>query len=117
LGVNVDERVEHFRSKVTKIDTEEVGSAPAELLINLLVQLHRYDEAIEVSLNHLSNQSSEQACPSVLRLCHLAKSYGQMREVARGRGDMLSFLAATVMAKNCLEPSEEVHGAELNGDR
>lgn len=107
LGVNVDARVEHFRCKVAKTDPEEVGSAPAELLINLLVQLQRYDDAIEVSLNQLSNHSREQSCPSVLRLCHLAKNYGQMREVARGRGDMLSYLAATVMARNCLGPSEE----------
>jgi hypothetical protein len=90
LGMNVEDHVLHFRRKLAESDPEEAGTAPAEVLVNLLVELHRYSEALDVSVNSLSDQS--------LRLCHLAGNYARMRELAREKGDSLSYLAATVLA-------------------
>jgi hypothetical protein len=108
LGMNVDAHILHFREKVEQCDPDETGTAPAQLLVNLLVQLGRYEEAVEVSLRYLSDEPYELACPSVLRLCHLAGDYDRMREVARQKGDFLSYLAASVIGRERVETPEPV---------
>lgn len=99
LGNNPDEHVQHFKNKLTQSDPEETGAAPAELLVNLLVDLERYEEAVDVSLHNLSDESYELACPSILRLCHMAGDYGRMKEIARESGDYLTYIAATVLER------------------
>ncbi|MGH9629234.1 MAG: hypothetical protein ACRD7E_13015 [Bryobacteraceae bacterium] len=97
LGEGADDAVAHFRRKVEQSDPEEVGPAPAQTLVNLLVRLGRYDEALEVSLERLSDYDpSEITCPSPLQLCHLARNYDRLKELARSRGDLLSYVAACV---------------------
>lgn len=97
LGEGTDDGVAHFRKKVEESDPEEVGPAPAQVLVNLLVRLGRYEEALEVSLKRLSEYDpAEVACPSALQLCHLAKNYDRLKELARSRGDLLSYVAASV---------------------
>lgn len=96
LGVDVEKRIEHFKEKVAESDPQEVGTAPAQLLVNLAVRLGRFDEALQVSIEYLAEEDfSELACPSTLQLCSLAGQYDRLRELARTRGDLLSYLAAT----------------------
>ena len=45
LGVDVDEHIAHFRKKA--METEAAGNWPAQILVNLLVRLERYREALE----------------------------------------------------------------------
>jgi hypothetical protein len=99
LGINTEEHVQHFRTKLAESDPEETGTAPAELLVNLLVELQRYDEAVEVSQGNLSDPSYELTCPSMLRLCQLAGDFSQMKRIARERGDYLSYVAASVLER------------------
>ena len=96
-GENVDAAVAHFSKKVLDADPDVSGTAAAEVLVALLVRLKRYQEAIDVSLDHLSQAAAEQLlCPSVLQLCELAGDYGRMKQLARERGDLLSFTAASI---------------------
>jgi hypothetical protein len=94
-GENVDGAIAHFGQKVEACDPAETGSAPAQILVGLLARLERYNEAIDVSLDRLSQVApSELACPSVVQLCFLARDYSRLRTVARDRGDLLNYAAA-----------------------
>ena len=100
LGDRADERVTHFRAKVQESIPEEHGTIAAQVLVSLLARLERYDEALAVSLAHLQDEDpAALACPSSLQLCVLAKDYGRFRELARSRGDLLSYVAASVMSR------------------
>jgi hypothetical protein len=99
LGLATEEHVQHFKNKVAQSDPEETGPAAAELLVNLLVELKRYPEAIEVSREYLPDQSYELSCPSLLRLCHMAGDYSQMKQIAREQGDHLTYIAAAALER------------------
>ena len=95
MGVDVDARIAHFRKKIAESDPEQVGMAPAELLVNLAVRLGRFEEALQVSVDHLSEEDvSDLSCPSTLQLCVLADDPERLKELARSRGDLLSYIAA-----------------------
>ncbi|HUQ92920.1 MAG TPA: hypothetical protein VM120_14665 [Bryobacteraceae bacterium] len=95
LGENVDAAVQHFQEKVKASDPEEVGTMPAEVLVKLLVRLERYQEALDVSVAHLTN-AHESSCPTALQLCHMAGDHQRLRQLAREKGDLLSYAAATL---------------------
>jgi hypothetical protein len=96
LGDNVEARLAHFRKKVEESDPEEAGAAAAQLFVNLAARLQKFSEAIEVSTKYLADEDpTELACPSTLQLCNMAKDYVRLKELARDRGDLLSYVAAT----------------------
>jgi hypothetical protein len=96
-GENVDANIEHFLAKARACDPTESGTAPAQVLVALLTRLKRYPEAIQVSLDHLSQTAGEQLlCPSVPQLCQMAGDFQRLKQLARERGDLLSFAAATL---------------------
>ncbi len=96
-GENVEAGIEHFRAKVLHQDPNGTGTAPAQVLVALLTRLKRYQEAIRISLEHLSEAAGEQlVCPRVPQLCQLAGDYGQLKTLSRERGDLLSFTAASI---------------------
>lgn len=100
LGDGVDATIAHFRKKIVESDPAATGTAPAQVLVALLARLERYGQAIEVSLEHLSDVAAEQlACPSVLQLCQLAGDFELLRRIARERGDLLGFTAGLITAK------------------
>ncbi len=96
-GENVDACVEHFVSKVRACDPSVTGTAPAQVLVALLTRLKRYQEAIQISLDHLSQTAGEQlVCPTLPQLCQLAGDYERLKQVARERRDLLSYFAASI---------------------
>jgi hypothetical protein len=96
-GENVDACIEHFLAKVRACDPSLNGTAPAQVLVALLTRLQRYQEAIQISLEYLSQTGGEQlVCPTVPQLCQLAGDYARLKQFARERGDLLSFMAATL---------------------
>jgi hypothetical protein len=93
-GDNVDAYIEHFLAKVRASDLD---TTPAQVLVALLTRLKRYQEAIDISLEHLSQTAGEQlVCPTIPQLCQLAGDYARLKQLARERGDLLSFMAATL---------------------
>jgi hypothetical protein len=96
LGENIDEAIAHFRAKADAAQ-ESGDPTPAEVLIDLLVRLDRNQQAISASLEFFPDSSrAPSSCPSALQLCQMAGDYGQLRDLARERGDILSFAAAVV---------------------
>jgi hypothetical protein len=95
MGCDTDAAISHFRGKLCA--NPNAGTGPAQVLVLLLTRLKRYREAIEVSLEYLSDQNSNQlACPTIPQLCQLAGDYDCLRDVAKRRGDMLNFTAAAI---------------------
>jgi hypothetical protein len=98
LGLEVEEGIEHFRRKVEESSPETAPEA-AMALVNLLTRLERYEEAIEISLQYLADfDSQELSCAPVLHLCQMAGDMARLREIARQRGDLVSFAAAAVQS-------------------
>lgn len=96
-GENVEAGIQHFNTKVLACDSSVTGTASAQVLVALLTRLGRYQDAIGISLQHLSGVTGEQLlCPSVPQLCQLAGDYERLKQVSRERGDLLSFAAAAI---------------------
>ena len=100
MGIDVESHVAHFRRKVAEAEPERVVSLAAQALVGLLARLARYDEALEVALAHFPNAgSADLACPAAPELCRLAGRFDRLKELARERGDWLSYAAATLDAR------------------
>src|SRR6202011_2468082 len=95
LGNEVETRISHFRTKISGYDRQQASFGPAQVLINLLVRLGRYNEAFQISLQYLPEGESGMPCPSASQLCYLAGDYGRLRDLAKNRGDLLTYLAAS----------------------
>jgi hypothetical protein len=94
LGEEVNHAIAHFRKKATVEDPRD--TTPAEVLIELLVRLRRYTEAIQASLEFFPDSSAMPQSASAIQLCQMAGDYRQLRELARERGDLLAFTAAII---------------------
>ena len=98
LGNDVDEHVGYFRRQVAECDAEVVGDAPGRTLVRLLVSLDRPADALDVLLNHVFEDAPYGApVPSALQLCYRSKDFTRMTELARDRGDLLSYAAGSIM--------------------
>jgi hypothetical protein len=96
LGREPDAAIRHFRRKVEESDPDRDGTAPAQVLVTLLVRLDRPREAIEVSLRFLDGVPAAQlGCPSLFHLCQMAGDWELLARLARERGDILGFAAGT----------------------
>jgi hypothetical protein len=94
LGEDQDAAVEHFRAKIEP-EPDPYGDPPAQALVRLLVKLGRYDEAVEVARERLSDVDPQRlACPSVYELCLLAGKPARLAELAKGRGDLIAYAGA-----------------------
>jgi hypothetical protein len=97
LGENVEQAVEHFDAKAANSDRDRDGYRPAEVLVDLLVRLGRYDDAVKAFRRYLMDvPSADLACPSLQQLCQMAGDFGQLKEVAKEQSDPLSYLAALI---------------------
>jgi hypothetical protein len=97
LGEDVDAAIAHFRQKATPSPEFPLDTAPAEVLIELLVRLERYDDAIQASIECLPDATgAPQSCHSVLQLCQMAGDYARLRSLARQREDLLGFAAGVI---------------------
>lgn len=98
LGENAEESIAHFRRKVEESDPEETLAAQA--LVQLLLKLNRTREAMEVAMERLAHKSpNEISCPPALHLCRMAGDYRSLQQLARDKGDILSYAAAALEAR------------------
>ena len=99
MGIDVESHLAHFRGKVAEVKAE-AGSLPAQSLVRLLARLAHYEEALEVALAHFPHaRSAELTCPPATELCYLARRFDRLKELARDRGDQLSYAAASLEAR------------------
>lgn len=97
LGENVEIAIDHFRKKIETSDPYEVGTAPAQTLVKIFVQLGRFNEAIDVYQRYLKDSDPNYLnCPNARQLCDMAGDYERLCDLAREDDDLLSFTAAIV---------------------
>jgi hypothetical protein len=98
LGNDTETHVDYFLRKVAESDPEAAGDAPGRVLVKLLVSLNRLAEALRVLLDHVFEDAPYGApVPTALSLCCQAKDFDRMKELARERGDLLSYAASSIM--------------------
>ncbi|MGD9714338.1 MAG: hypothetical protein AB7V46_20090 [Thermomicrobiales bacterium] len=96
-GDRVDEGLAHFRKKAEEADPDEVGTYPAEVLVNLLLKVGRGREAVEVAKQYLVQAEGRQlTCPDVYELCQRFKVYDVLAETAKKQGDVVHYLAGRI---------------------
>jgi hypothetical protein len=99
LGEDLERAIEYFRAKIISQDDPMSAIRSAQILVGLLVRHKRYREAVQISLEHLSGIAPNQlACPTVIQLCQLAGDSERLKELARARGDLLSFVAGAIQS-------------------
>jgi hypothetical protein len=99
LGEDLDAAIEHFRDKIAGQDDPLRAIQSAQVLMALLLRHERYHAAMLISLEHLSGiPASRLACPTLYQLCQLAGDSARLKEIARERGDLLSFAAGTIQS-------------------
>ena len=97
VGANVDGAVRHFDEKAAASDPDRDGYRPAEVLVELLIRVERYDDAVNAFRRYLMEAAPEDlSCPSLQQLCQMAGDFGQLKEVAKQQSDPLSYLAALI---------------------
>lgn len=97
LGEDVDRAVGHFDAKAARSDPDRDGRRPAEVLVQLLVRLERYGDAISAFRRYLLDAAPDElSCPSLVQLCQMAGDFEQLTDVAKQQGDALSYLAGVV---------------------
>ncbi|NBO91482.1 MAG: hypothetical protein EBV06_04080 [Planctomycetia bacterium] len=100
-GHNVDEGIAYFRNKLDTTDPEEMGTYPAEVLVNLLLKLGRGKDAIEVSRKYLARTDGRPlSCPNLNELCQRLGDYSSMAETAKDQGDPVHFLAGLLAMRD-----------------
>jgi hypothetical protein len=100
LGNDVETHLDYFRQQMTESDPEVVGDAPGRHLARLLISLHRPVDALNVVVDHVFEDATYGApVPTALQLCYQAKDFSRLRDLARERGDLLSYTAGSILAR------------------
>jgi hypothetical protein len=98
-GQDQDAAVAHFRAKVAALDLDQTGTYPAQVLVRFLLRLRRFAGAVDVFEAYLTETDPAYlSCPGLVELCRLAEDWPRLRELARRRGDAITFAAATLMS-------------------
>lgn len=96
-GEDVERAVRHFEDKAAGADPDRDGSRPAEVLVELLIRVSRYEDAIRAFQRYLTGFAPEDlSCPSLKQLCQMAGDFERLKEVAMQQSDPLSYLAARI---------------------
>jgi len=96
VGSDVDRAIRHFEDKAARA-VDRDGYRPAEVLVELLIRLERYDDAIQAFRRYLMDAApADLSCPSLLQLCQMAGDFEQLKQVAKQQSDPLSYMAALI---------------------
>ena len=98
LGIDIEEHLDYFRRQIAESDPETVGDAPGRALVKLLVAIGRPGEALEVLLNSVFEDAPYGVpVPTALQLCYQTRDFTKMAELAKDRGDLLSYAAGQIL--------------------
>ncbi len=99
-GMETETHIDYFREQVATADPDVAGDAPGRTLVRLLVALGRPEEALRAVLDHVFEDAPwGQPVPTALQLCYQTGDFGTMRDLARERGDALSYAAASILTR------------------
>ena len=100
LGIDVEQHLDYFRRQIAEADPDVAGDAPGRALVKLLVAIGRPAEALEVLLNSVFEDAPYGTpVPSALQLCHQTKDFAKMTDLAKDRGDLLSYTAGKILGQ------------------
>lgn len=98
-GDKVEDGLGYFRKKVEENNPEEMGTFPAEVLVNLLLKIGRDKDALAVARKHLAATNDRRlSCPTVPELCRKVGDFRTLSEVAREQNDPVHFMAGLLAA-------------------
>lgn len=99
-GQEVEEGLTYFRNQAEINNPEEVGTYPAEVLVNLLLKANRPKEALEAAVKYLAGTDNRRlSCPSLTELCQKTRDYRALSQAAREQGDPIHFLAGLLASE------------------
>ena len=99
MGENLDEAFAHFLERAENVSRDEVGTAAAEIYVDLLARVGRHEEAIEASRELLPPGTHTMGhAPSLLELSEMAEDYGTLLTLSREAEDLLGFATGLVRA-------------------
>ena len=99
LGENLDEALSHFLDRAENVSRDDVGTAAAEVYVDLLARVGRHEEAIEASRQLLPPGTHTMGhAPSLLELSEMAEDYETLISLSREAGDLLGFATGLVRA-------------------
>ena len=106
VGEDVYEGIRYFREKVASYHPDEIGSAPGQVVVKLLVRLDRFAEAIEAFDQFLTDADPAYlTCPNRIQLCQMGGRFDELQKSAEAKGDLLTFAAARLQAKSADSPA------------
>jgi hypothetical protein len=98
-GTNVDAAVSHFRAKADRAAGEDNPFA-VEAVVNLFVRLGRERDALDLAAAHLPGAAEgEVGCPTATELARRVKDYAAVADLAKHRGDAVTYLAGLIAEK------------------
>ncbi len=89
LGRDAEEAVAHFRQQISEDNSG--NNRPAQVLVGLLAKLGRYADAVEACLKYLPEDDT-----GLFQLCQAAGDFERLAQLARDRGDLVTFSAAVL---------------------
>ena len=99
IDTHVEEAIAFFRERAQTVDAYRTGTQAAEVFIDLLTRLHRYDEATEALIEHLPpGTRTAGLAPTLLELAQKSNRYDRLKEISRQGDDLLSFSTALLEA-------------------
>jgi hypothetical protein len=99
-GEDVEGGIAHFRAKAEAADPKEIGTFPAEVLVNMLLRLNRTEEAVAVLRKLLAPLGDVRtSCPSFVELCQRTGNYQALAEVAREQGNAINYVAGMIASR------------------
>lgn len=100
-GKEVEEGLAYFHAQVEANSVEEIGTYPAEVLVNLLLKADRPKEALAVAGKYLASAGNRQlTCPSIAELCQRTGDYRTLATAARQQEDPILFLAGLLASRS-----------------
>ena len=92
LNENQLEAVEYFHDRARQLDAYQDGTTAAEVYIDLLSRLGRFDDAIQATIELIpANTHMTGLAPDLLQLAEQAGKYDRVLDVYRARGNLLGY--------------------------
>ena len=90
--------LDYFRQKLADEPDERDKPLLAYVLVDLLMRVDRLDEAVDVAATHLANLGDDVGF-SLAELCAEANRFDRLKEITKGKGDLVGYAAALVQSQ------------------
>ncbi|MCH2182861.1 MAG: hypothetical protein MK108_12725 [Mariniblastus sp.] len=106
LGTNVEAGAEHFREKAFAEPIEQVGPGPIETYVDLLVRLGKNREALETTIEHLTDTEHLMGiAPQLFEMAADDQDYQRLQEHFRAEGDLMRYGLCTLQSQSSAKES------------